>query len=105
MHNAGFAPNQKSMVTSSTGGDPSLGVMQRHTRRILRPCGVEMIQVALLATGDLLKAYQTLSRPDANDYLNEKEGQAAPKKTRKTREKEKIIPPLLPWRMDPLPTK
>ena len=92
-HNAGLTPNQKSMVMASTGGDPSLEVMNRHMRRILQPCDMGMKQDALLAEGDLLKAYQTLSRPDVNDDLNEKEGQAVPKKKRKKRKKEKIIPP------------
>ena len=93
------------MVIASTSGDPSLEVIKRHMRRTPQPRGMEMRRDALLVEGDLLKAYQTLSRPDANDYLNEKEGQAAPKKKRKKRKKEKIIPPPAPSANGSTPNK
>ena len=34
---AGLTPNQKSMIPSSAGGDPSLETMRRHMRRISQP--------------------------------------------------------------------
>ena len=61
---------------------------------------MEMKQDSLLVKGDLSKAHQTMSRPDVNDDLNEKnpigEAQAAPKKKREKRTKEKSIPPPAP---------
>ena len=47
LQNSGVTPNQKSMILSSAGGDPSLNVMKRHMRRISQPCGMALKQDAL----------------------------------------------------------
>ena len=79
------------MVLASTGGDPSLDVMERHVRRILQPCGMEMKQDALAAKGDLLRAHHSMFRPDVNKASRGEtligKAQAAPKKRRERGER------------------
>ena len=86
------------MVLSSTGGDPSLGVMKRHMRRISLHCGMERKQDALLAKDNLLKARQNLPRSDVNNAAHEEtligDAQVAPKKKKK-RKKARSDPPQL----------
>ena len=58
LHRAGRIPNQKSMIRSITGGDPSLETMKRHMRQMSQPCGVELKQDALVAEDDLFITQQ-----------------------------------------------
>ena len=93
LRNAGLAPNQKSTILSSTGGDPSLEAMKRHMRRILQPCGMEMQQDAPLVSNDLLKAHQNLPGSDANKALRDEtpigDAQVAPKEKKKKKKRGK----------------
>ena len=53
LHHAGLSPNQKSLVLASAGGDTSLGITKKRTRRILQPRGVDLKQDALMVDNDL----------------------------------------------------
>ena len=98
LQNSGITPNQKSMILSSAGGNPSLDVMKRHMRRILQPCGMELKQDALVVKDDLLKSQDSPLGPAARDASGDKvaigDANMLPKKKKKKTKKKKnwILP-------------
>ena len=52
LQNAGLSSHQKSMVLTSTGGDPSLENTKKQMRRILQPCGTDLKQDAMAVNND-----------------------------------------------------
>ena len=97
LHHAGITPNQKSMVLSSTGGDPSLETMKQHMRRILQSCGMELNQDSLVAKDDVPNKQAPPCGSAANCSPGDGpiigDANAAPKKKRKKPKKGKFAPP------------
>ena len=108
LQNSGITPNQKSMILSSAGGDPSLDAVKRHMRRILQPCRMALKQDALAVKDDLSKSQALPSGSAAYDASGNGpvtgDANMAPQK-KKNRRKGKLDPPRPRGRMGASPIK